>query len=122
MDGSYDPETGRARFVIPPGGSKTVALWVEAGSAGEFSVASRAEYGPESGGQPRGTIELSHTFTVTEPPQAAEAPELLQATEPPEQLQATEASAGVPAAEPRQEPSGGGGCASGTRTPRTRAR
>ena len=119
MDGSYDPETGRARFAIVTGGSKTVALWVEAGSAGEFTVAGRAEYGPESGGQPRGAIELSHTFTVTESPQAAEAPELLQATESPEQLQATEASAGVPAAEPWQEPSGGGGCASGTRTPRT---
>lgn len=50
---------------------------------------------------------------MTEPPQAAEVPDLLQATEPREQLEATEASAGVSAAEPWQEPSGGCGCAVG---------
>ena len=121
LDGSYDPQTGRARYVILPAESKTVMLWVEAGSPGQFAVAGRAEYGPEGGGQPRGAVELSHTFVVTEPPQTTEVAEAPQQEEAPEDAQSEPEAAseeqGTAAPEaPQEEPGNGsgGGCSIGS--------
>jgi hypothetical protein len=121
LDGSYDPQTGRARYVILPAESKTVMLWVEAESPGQFAVAGRAEYGPEGGGQPRGAVELSHTFVVTEPPQTTEVAEAPQQEEAPEDAQSEPEAAseeqGTAAPEaPQEEPGNGsgGGCSIGS--------
>ena len=125
LDGSYDPQTGRARYVILPAESKTVMLWVEAESPGQFAVAGRAEYGPEGGGQPRGAVELSHTFVVTEPPQTTEVAEAPQKEDAPEDIASDaqsqpeasteeQTTAAAPQAQ-QEEPGGGsgGGCSIG---------